>query len=115
MGRRIACLALCLLLLLAAGGVRTAAADGRGADARTIADGILAWKKCDVGAQPDGCLLNDAYLAFAGTTPGDWYPIGLGRLGIADNYAAYLAVIRDRVQERYREPVSYTHLRAHET
>ena len=104
MGRRIACLALCLLLLLAAGGVRTAAADGRGADARTIADGILAWKKCDVGAQPDGCLLNDAYLALAGTTPGDWYPIGLGRLGIADNYAAYLAVIRDRVQERYREP-----------
>ncbi len=104
MGRRIACLALCLLLLLAAGGFRTAAADGRGADARTIADGILAWKKCDVGAQPDGCLLNDAYLALAGTTPGDWYPIGLGRLSIADNYAAYLAVIRDRVQERYREP-----------
>ena len=103
MGRRIACLALCLLLLLAAGGVRTAAADGRGADARTIADGILAWKKCDVGAQPDGCLLNDAYLALAGTTPGDWYPIGLGRLSIADNYAADRAVIRDRVQDRYRD------------
>ncbi len=107
MRKRIACFALCVLILFAAGGtpcVRTAAADIPGAEPWAIAQGILAWKKSDNGAPPDGFLLNDTYLALAGTTPGDWYPIGLGRLGIADNNAAYLAVIRDRVQERYGEP-----------
>lgn len=69
-----------------------------------IAERIIAWKKQDVGAAPDGFLINDTFLELAGSTPGDWYPIGLGRLGVADNYAGYLAVIRDRVGERYSQP-----------
>lgn len=69
-----------------------------------IAERIIAWKKQDVGAEPDEFLINDTFLELVGTTPGDWYPIGLGRLGISDNYEGYLAVIRDQVEERYCQP-----------
>ena len=75
-----------------------------GTDFLSVADGIIAWKKADNRSVNGGYLINEAYLELAGTTPGDWYPIGLGRLGIADNYAGYLAVIRDRVEERYSQP-----------
>ena len=46
--------------------------------------------------------MNDGFLSLAGTTPGDWYPIGLGRLGITDNQTGYLAVINENVQKRYQ-------------
>lgn len=68
-----------------------------------VARGIINWKKLDNGSTPDGNLINNTFLELAGTTPGDWYPIGLGRLGIADDYAGYLAVIKDNVEKRYRE------------
>lgn len=68
---------------------------------REVAEGIIEWKKSDVGALPDGYLINDKFLEQAGTTPGDWFPIGLGRLGVADNQSGYLAVIDDNVQKRY--------------
>ncbi|MDE6189547.1 MAG: terpene cyclase/mutase family protein [Clostridia bacterium] len=64
-----------------------------------VADGIIEWKKSDVGSKD--CLINDVLLRQAGSTPGDWYPIGLGRLGVADNQSGYLAVINDVVQKRY--------------
>ena len=66
---------------------------------REVANGIIEWKKADVGSK--GYLINDVLLRQAGSTPGDWYPIGLGRLGVADNQAGYLAVINDVVQKRY--------------
>ena len=69
----------------------------------SIAQGIIDWKKSDVDSSTDGYLLNDAFLALAGSTAGDWYPIGLSRLGKADNYAGYLAVLREFVEERYRQ------------
>ena len=103
MKKRVVCALLGLLLLLSV--IRfPVASDSAGDMVLTVAAGIIAWKKADNGAAPDGYLLNDSYLALAGTTPGDWYPIGLGRLGIADNNAAYLAVIRDKVEARYRQP-----------
>lgn len=103
MKKRVVCALLGLLLLLSV--IRfPVASDSAGDTVLTVAAGIIAWKKADNGAAPDGYLLNDSYLALAGTTPGDWYPIGLGRLGIADNNAAYLAVIRDKVEARYRQP-----------
>ena len=104
MTKRIVCLLLLLLLSLPMYGIRVTAAQFGANDALKVAEGIIAWKKSDNGSDPNGYLLNDAYLALAGTTPGDWYPIGLGRLGIADRNSAYLAVIRDRVEERYRQP-----------
>ena len=67
-----------------------------------LINGIIDWKKSDVNAEKyDGKLLSPEFLALAGTTPGDWYPIGLGRYGYEDDYDAYLAVISDKVSERY--------------
>ena len=63
---------------------------------------IINWKKSTIGAEDSGYLINDEFLSQAGTTPGDWYPIGLGRLGIKDNQDAYLAVISDNVEKRYQ-------------
>lgn len=105
LGKRILCLiltVLCLIPLLhvAAFGAGTSVAD----TVSDIAEGIIQWKKSDNGASPDGSLINDTYLQLAGTTPGDWYPIGLGRLGVSDAYDAYLAVIRDQVCQRYAQP-----------
>lgn len=97
--RRLVCLAVCLLLLLTVCPASAAEAE----NPRSIAAGIIAWKAAEVGS-PDGSLLNDAFLTLAGTTPGDWYPIGLGRLGITDRREAYLAVLRDRVETRYAQP-----------
>ncbi|MCK9478583.1 MAG: terpene cyclase/mutase family protein [Firmicutes bacterium] len=67
-------------------------------------EGIINWKKLDNGSTPDGYLINNVFLEQAGTTPGDWFPIGLGRYGYPDDYSAYLAVIREVVQERYKTP-----------
>lgn len=76
----------------------------RAAAVTAVADGIIEWKKLVNGSSADGYLINETYLELAGSTPGDWYQIGLSRLGVEDNYAGYLAVIRDRVEERYRDP-----------
>ena len=75
-------------------------ADG-GSDPTSVADGIILWKKGDVGSGDGGYLINDGFLSLAGSTPGDWYPIGLSRLGISDNQAGYLAVINENVAVRY--------------
>lgn len=85
-----------------------AAAESRPAsqepDPLTIAQGIIDWKKASVGSAPEEPLLGGAFLELAGSTAGDWYPIGLSLLGKEDCYAAYLAVIRDTVEARYRQP-----------
>lgn len=75
-----------------------------GEDIRSVAEGIIKWKKSDVGSASDGYLINDNFLSQAGTTPGDWYPIGLGRLGVADNQTGYLAVLNDNITTRYQKP-----------
>lgn len=92
----------CLLL----GAVQSAsAADGKAiTDILSIAQRIIDWKKLDNGSTVDGYLINDKFLEQAGSTPGDWFPIGLGRLGMEDNYDGYLAVVKDVVQARYKEP-----------
>ena len=68
---------------------------------RAAADGIIAWKKADNGSEPGGDLINNAFLELAGTTPGDWFPIGMSRLGVTDDYDGYLAVLRQKVEKRY--------------
>lgn len=106
-------LALCLLL----GGMAyppSVTATPSLTEVEEVAYGILRWKKADVGAEEDAPLLCDALLALAGTTPGDWYPIGLGRLGIPDDQAAYLAVINDNVQKRYQTPEKLSRAKATE-
>ncbi len=66
-----------------------------------LIEGIIDWKKSDVGIDTGDSLLNNVFLEHAGETVGDWYPVGIGRIGYQDDYDAYLAVINDVVSERY--------------
>lgn len=68
-----------------------------------IIEGIINWKKSSTGVTKEGSLLNNKFLEDAGDTIGDWYPIGIGRIGYIDDYEAYLAVIEDKVSQRYLE------------
>ena len=43
-----------------------------GSDPMSVADGIILWKKGDVGSGDGGYLINDEFLSLAGSTPGDW-------------------------------------------
>ena len=92
------------IMLLSFSCITAASANSAAADVWTVANGIVEWKKADNGSSPDGYLINEIFLELAGSTPGDWFPIGLGRLGIDDNYGGYLAVIKDQIEERYRQP-----------
>ena len=90
---------LCLLVYIPA-----SAAGYKGSDELSgIANGIIDWKKLDNGVTDGGTFFNDKFLSLAGTTPGDWYPIGMSRLGIAENYDRYLAVLKAEVEKRYGE------------
>ncbi|MFQ8953486.1 MAG: hypothetical protein ACLR56_11075 [Oscillospiraceae bacterium] len=90
---------ICLLVYIPA-----SAAGYKGSDELSgIANGIIDWKKLDNGVTDGGTFFNDKFLSLAGTTPGDWYPIGMSRLGIAENYDRYLAVLKAEVEKRYRE------------
>ncbi len=103
MNKRIVGAALCICLLLSLFCIFSNAASASDT-ALSVAKEIIAWKKADNGAAPEDDLINEKYLALAGTTPGDWYPIALGRLGITDNNAGYLSVIKDQIEKRYRSP-----------
>ncbi len=83
-------------------------------DVNSAIEGIIAWKKSDVGSSASEFLINDKFLEQAGTTAGDWYPIGLGRLKIADNQAGYLAVINDNISKRYSLPAKLDKAKATE-
>lgn len=81
---------------------------------KSIALGIVNWKKDDLGAKKNGNLINNNYLELAGTTPGDWYQIGMSRLGIDDDYDGYLAVIKNIVKERYKSSSKLSSVKATE-
>lgn len=68
-----------------------------------LMEGIVRWKKMSIGTDVNAPLLNNTFLENAGDTTGDWYPIGIGRIGYEDDYDSYLAVIRDVVEKRYKQ------------
>lgn len=70
-------------------------------DVMSVAEGIIEWKKRSMGLSGSDNLLSPEYVSAAGSPAGDWYPIGLGRLGVADDYERYLAALRENVTERY--------------
>src|SRR5690625_5285116 len=65
-------------------------------------EGIVNWKKQQITSNINEPLLNNTFLENAGKSSVDWYTIGLGRIGLEDDYAAYLAVIKDNVEKRYQ-------------
>lgn len=90
---------LCLLVYIPA-----SAAEYKGSEELlSVANGIINWKRLDNGAEDGGTFFSDKFLSLAGTTPGDWYPIGMSRLGISEDYDRYLAVLKAYVEEKYKE------------
>jgi len=92
-------LALLTALLLLGTQFRFAAAQPT-SDLSAVIDGIIAWQKAENGA-PNAALLSGKLLAQAGSSAGDWIPLGLGRLGMEADYPAYRAVLRANVETRY--------------
>src|SRR5699024_9244276 len=68
----------------------------------TTIEEIVQWKKSSLNINEEDPLLQNDFLKNAGDTTGDWFPIGLGRLGYPDTYEAYLAVIANEVTDRYK-------------
>lgn len=90
---------LCLLVY-----IPVSAAEYKGSEELLrVANGIINWKRLDNGAEDGGTFFSDKFLSLAGTTPGDWYPIGMSRLGISEDYDRYLAVLKAEVEKRYKE------------
>lgn len=65
---------------------------------------IIQWKRHSLEISEAEPLLDNKLLNNAGDTTGDWFPVGLGRIGYPDNYESYLAVINSVVSERYESP-----------
>ncbi len=63
--------------------------------------GIVEWKKSKYGRTPSESLICDEYMDTAATTAGDWYVLGLNRLGLDDEYSAYLSKIERVVTDKY--------------
>ena len=75
---------------------------------------IINWKKSESEISSDDNLLNNQFLENAGSSSGDWFPIGIGRLGYEDDYDAYLAVINDVIAKRYDEEHKLDRIKATE-
>ncbi len=100
---------LCILLIIAVcvppvsgAALLTRAAAAREPDALySAAAGIVAYKKAEMGISPEAPLFSGAFLGGAGSTAGDWYPLGMAAFGMADDYEAYLSALRADVRARY--------------
>lgn len=66
-------------------------------------ENVILWKKSVEGIAEDRPLLNTNFLSDAGDASGDWYPFGIGRIGYPDDYEAYLSVVKNEIEERYRK------------
>lgn len=67
-------------------------------------EAIINWKKQTLEIDEQSSLFNNTFLKNAGDSTGDWYSLGIGRIGYTDNYEAYLAVLKDKITERYKTP-----------
>ena len=80
----------------------------------SVSDGIIKWKKHSMGISEEDFLLCEKFTALAGTSSGDWYPIGLSGLEKNDNYIGYLASLKDNIERRYAEDGGFDRVKATE-
>jgi len=81
------CLLILIFFLICIAGAsfapaHTAFAANNPADSESLQEtieGIINWKKSDIGATDT--LFTPDFLELAGSTPGDWYPCGMVRYG----------------------------------
>jgi hypothetical protein len=71
---------------------------------RQTAEDIITYKKASLGKTAEEPLFSGDFLKGAGSTAGDWYPFGMAALELEDDYAAYLAALRENVRQRYASP-----------
>lgn len=108
------CLTVCLSMLPVEFSITASAKTYSGSEIQSVIDGIINWKKRGNGSTANGYLINNKFLEQAGSTPGDWFPIGLGRYGYKDNNRAYLAVIADKITQRYQTDDKLSNVKATE-
>lgn len=70
-------------------------------DIFSIAMDIVNWKKSTYNRSENESLISGDYMDLAATTSGDWFVIGISRLGLKDDYDAYYSKIENIVKERY--------------
>lgn len=70
-------------------------------DIFSIAMDIVNWKKSTYNKSENEALISGDYMDLAATTSGDWFVIGISRLGLKDDYDAYYSKIENIVKERY--------------
>lgn len=113
--KKISFLMLAIILLIDILLIPTASADEKIInELEELSTEIINWKKSDMQMSSKDNLLNGPFLENAGSSSGDWFPIGIGRLGYKDDYDAYLAVINDSIAKRYTEEYKLNKIKATE-
>lgn len=93
------------------------ASDSSDLSSREILDyieGIINWKKASLDINEDAPLLTDSFLENAGDTSSDWYLLGMGRIGYPEEYNSYLAVIKNKIEEKYKQSQKLSDFKATE-
>jgi len=81
-----------------------AQADEQGqTDFLAVAKDVIAWQKSQQGKEENQRILDGEFLQNSGTSGVDWYVFSLGRLGVEDNFADYVAVVSDKVAALYAD------------
>lgn len=75
---------------------------GEAPDWGGMAEAIPAAQRAQAGLEADAPLLTEALLP-AGSSISDWTALAMARTGLDDDYAGYLARLRDYVEGQYRE------------
>lgn len=75
---------------------------------------IIQWKKQQQQLDEHDVLLQDPFLQQAASSAIDWYAFSLGRLGITDDFDAYIAVTENEVAKRYDTPQKLDAMKATE-
>ena len=102
--KKLFCILIAVIVLLP-GALLPARAAARSPEALyEAAAGIIAYKKAAADIAPEAPLFSGAFLKGAGSTAGDWYPVGMAAFGMPDDYAAYLSALRADVRARYETP-----------
>ena len=70
-------------------------------DIFSIVMDIVKWKKSTYNRSENESLISGDYMDLAATPSGDWFVIGISRLGLKDDYDAYYSKIENIVKERY--------------